>query len=174
MSRIQFDERFGLCEASVVQISQKMPPAMDGHVPRADWEAYCSKIDKDLKGLTAIRGVMSKILFVYAVLVVAWYLCAEVFNLFDDMGFRSTDIVTEILLSAAVFLGIMFLYLFKARYSVIRAVKRHTQQLNHGICPDLKMRPRLPFCQFSGRIVAGWYIEVELKKRVKDVERGGK
>lgn len=188
--RIQFEESVNFCLPSVVQISQKKPPTMDsefcsdserfsrgiptlvlthycffplftGHVSKVEWETYTSKIDKSLKQLTAIRAMIYRIVMCYAVIMAAYFVCVEVFDLLED--YRLSALAYEILASLGLLFLIIFLYNVKARCSVIGAIKRRSATFNQDVCPRLTLRCSLPFFQFTGGIAKGWYIAVSRK-----------
>lgn len=189
-NRILMEERFGFCEASVVQVCQKKPPLMDGtleccwwccypskshvahsyalvnyletgHVSKQDWEDFCSKIDKELKRLSTVRSFVVSVLIVYAIVMVAYYICVEHLDLLGDL--RTTDLLTEVLISVAVLVSVIFLFILRARLQTILFVKRRCNSLMRSVCPRLNLRCYLPFFQFTGGIARGWYIAVSRK-----------
>ena len=140
-------------------------PLQTGHVSKVEWENYCSKIDKDLKQLTGVRANIIRIIAFYAVVMVAYYVCVEVYDLLEE--YRTTTLVVEVLASLGLLFLVIFLFLLKARCSVIGAIKRHSAALSQDVCPRLKLRCHLPFFQFTGRMASGWYIAVDTK--IEDV-----
>ncbi|CAB9498617.1 expressed unknown protein [Seminavis robusta] len=158
ISRIQIDERFGVCEASVVQICQKMPPTMNGHVAKGEWDDYCSKVDKDLKRLTSVRPFVVGMFILYVIVMVALYICVEHLGLLDE--YRPTTLVIEILASVGILFAVIFLYVTYVRCATIGAFKRRTSTFNERSCPQLELKCNLPFFQFTGGIAKGWYVLV--------------
>jgi hypothetical protein len=185
-NRIVMEEKFGFCEASVVQICQRMPPLMDGrrllllillsvevarcsrfrpiidletgHVSKQEWEVFCSKIDKELKRLSTVRSFVVGVLIVYAIVMVAYYICVEHLDLLGNL--RKTDLMTEVLISVAVLVSLIFLFILRTRLFAIVSVKRHCNSLMRSVCPCLNLRCNLSFFQFTGGIARGWYISV--------------
>lgn len=107
-----------------------------------------------------MRTVLTRLFFLYVILVVAFYVVVKKMNVVNDIS--NLPFVIEFLISLAVFAGIVTLYMVVARCSAKSAVRRHCHQLSVEVCPQLKIRTSLPFCQFGG-IAKGWYIAVYLE-----------
>ena len=131
------------------------------HLSKAEWDEFCTKINKDLKHLSAIRSIIMRFVFLYIVIMVALYLLVEVFDMFEDIF--KYNIVVEFLISLGTLAAVLLLYVIKARCSAKFAVRKHCYELTKNVCPRLTLQCRLPFCQLTGGMAKGWYISVKVK-----------